>query len=114
MPKNIAQIIPGDGEMAKLIRSLDWSKTLVGSPSTWPQSLKTALSICLGSKFPMFVWWGKDLTVFYNDAYIPFTGLKHPTFLGRTAREQWAEIWSDLKPLTDQVMNTGITSDTSA
>ncbi len=100
-------VVPGNGEMSHLIRIHDWSKTAVGSPETWPQSLKTALSICLGSKFPMFVWWGKELTVFYNDAYIPFTGLKHPTFLGRPAREQWAEIWNDLAPLTDHVFQTG-------
>lgn len=96
----------GGGETGRLIRSIDWSKTPVGPIEEWPQSLKTSLSICLGSKFPMFVWWGKELTVFYNDAYIPFTGLKHPKFLGRTAREQWSEIWNDLEPLTNQVLNT--------
>ncbi|HTL11912.1 MAG TPA: hypothetical protein VL588_05465, partial [Bdellovibrionota bacterium] len=76
------------------MRTIDWSKTPVGPFETWPQSLRTALSICLGTKFPMFVWWGKDLTVFYNDAYIPFAGpIKHPKFFGRPAREQWSEIW---------------------
>lgn len=104
---DINSIVTEKGEMADLIRSYDWSKSPVGTPDKWPQSLKTALSICLGSKFPMFVWWGKELTVFYNDAYIPFTGLKHPTYLGRTAREQWAEIWEALEPLTNQVMKTG-------
>src|SRR5262249_16025769 len=80
----------------------------VGPFATWPQSLKTSLSICLGSKFPMFVWWGKDLTAFYNDAYIPFAGpIKHPKFLGRPAREQWSEIWGMLEPLTEQVLKTG-------
>lgn len=96
----------GCGETGKLIHSFDWSKTPVGPIEDWPQSLKTSLSICLGSKFPMFVWWGKELTVFYNDAYIPFTGLKHPKFLGSTAKDQWAEIWSEIGPLTEQVINT--------
>lgn len=101
------EIFAGDSEMAKLMRAHDWSKTKLGPCEQWPQSLKTALSILLGTKFPMFVWWGKDLHVFYNDGYIPFTGLKHPTYLGRPAREQWAEIWEALEPLTDQVMKTG-------
>src|SRR4051794_41056153 len=87
------QTIPGGGENGALIRSLDWSRSPLGRPPGWPQSLKTALSICLGSKFPMGIWWGKDFTVFYNDAYIPIAGRKHPMFLGRPAQEMWPEIW---------------------
>lgn len=102
------KFIAGSGEMRDHIRSHDWSNSSLGPLEFWPQSLKTALSICLGSKFPMFVWWGKDLIVFYNDAYIPLAGpAKHPHFLGRPAREQWAEIWSELSPLTDHVFETG-------
>lgn len=107
MSKELLELTEGGGEMGKLIRELDWSQSPVGSFEKWPQSLKTSLSICLGSKFPMFVWWGRDLTVFYNDSYIPFTGMKHPKYLGRPAREQWAEIWDALKPLTEQVLETG-------
>lgn len=107
LPKEFLDLTAGGGEMAELIRQFDWSQSPVGPFEVWPQSLKTALSICLGSKFPMFVWWGRDLTVFYNDSYIPFTGLKHPRYLGRPAREQWAEIWEDLRPLTQQVLETG-------
>lgn len=102
------ELIEGGGEVGKLMRFIDWDKTPVGPFEVWPQSLKTALSICLGSKFPMLVWWGRDLTVFYNDAYIPLAGpLKHPMFIGRPAREQWSEIWDDLKPLTEHVFVTG-------
>ncbi|MES2770354.1 MAG: ATP-binding protein [Bdellovibrionota bacterium] len=95
------------GDAGELIRSIDWSKTAIGAFESWPQSLKTSLSICFGSKFPMFVWWGKELTVFYNDAYIPFLGLKHPTYFGKRAREQWSEIWEDLRPLTESVLESG-------
>lgn len=105
--REFLDLTAGGGEMGKLIRNFDWRQSPVGAFETWPQSLKTALSICLGSKFPMFVWWGKDLTVFYNDSYIPFTGLKHPKYLGRPAREQWSEIWEDLRPLTEQVLEKG-------
>ncbi|MBC7494305.1 MAG: hypothetical protein H7221_04795, partial [Flavobacterium sp.] len=38
--------LSGGGEMGKLIRSKDWSKTALGLPDTWPQSLRTAVSIC--------------------------------------------------------------------
>lgn len=99
--------LQGAGEMKQIIRSTDWSAHPLGPVSSWPQTLKTALGICLNSKFPMLVWWGKDLFVFYNDTYIPFCGLKHPLFLGKPAREQWAEIWESLEPLTRQVLTTG-------
>ena len=35
----------GSGEMSELIRLKDWSKTTLGKLDTWPQSLRTTLSI---------------------------------------------------------------------
>ncbi len=99
--------LAGGGEMGRLVRAHDWSRSPLGSPSTWPQSLKTALSICLGSKFPMVIWWGGELCVFYNDAYIPIAGLKHPMFIGRPAQEQWPEIWDVVGALAKDVLATG-------
>jgi hypothetical protein len=64
--------LAGGGEMGRLMRAHDWSATSVGPVRTWPQSLKTAVSICLGSRYPIVIWWGKQaLTQFYNDAYLP-------------------------------------------
>ena len=95
--------------MTSLIRAKDWSATPVGEPGNWPQSLRTALSILLGSKFPMFLWWGPELVCFYNDAYRPSLGKegKHPAILGQRAEEGWAEIWDIIKPLIDQVLSGG-------
>src|SRR5579871_865575 len=74
------------GEMGERIRSLDWSKTDLGPVDGWPQSLKTAVRICTGSRNPIVIWWGRSaLTQFYNDAYIPFLGSKkHPAVLGQS------------------------------
>ena len=94
--------------MGALIRAHDWSGSSLGPPDSWPQSLKTALSICLGSKFPMVIWWGAELSVFYNDAYIPILGpQKHPMYLGRPAKEQWPEIWDVVGTLAHHVIATG-------
>ena len=43
------------GDMGALIRERDWAGTAVGVMEAWPQSLRTSLSVCLLSKFPMFV-----------------------------------------------------------
>ena len=92
--------------MGEMMRKKDWSKTAVGDPATWPQSLRTTLGIILNSKFPMFLWWGSDLTCFYNDAYRPSLGQdgKHPSILGGPAKEAWPEIWEIIKPLIDSVL----------
>src|SRR5437016_1984734 len=101
--------LSGGGEMGERISSFNWSKTPLGAPSQWPQSLRAALSICLGSRFPIVIWWGrKHLTQLYNDGYIPFLGpAKHPFFLGRSGRKCWSEIWETMGPMWDRVFATG-------
>lgn len=97
------------GEMGKLMREKDWSQTILGSPECWPQSLRTVLSLMLNSKFPMFLFWGKELICFYNDAYRPSLGFdgKHPNILGMNGKDAWGEIWDIIKPLIDQVLGGG-------
>jgi PAS domain S-box-containing protein len=103
---DIFPFLSGGGEMGRLTREKDWSNTPVGPPSEWPQSLRTILYVVLNAKFPMFLWWGKELICFYNDAYRPSLGNhgKHPDILGMPAKEAWTEIWDVIKPLIDQVL----------
>jgi len=79
--------------MGAAIRAFDWAATPLGPPAAWPRTLRTCLRIMLASRQPMWVWWGEGLINFYNDAYLPVIGGKHPHALGRPAREVWAEIW---------------------
>ncbi|MEG4324781.1 ATP-binding protein [Microcoleus sp. herbarium5] len=103
----VEQIFAGNSEMAMLMRSHDWSQTPLGAVETWSQSLKTAIRIILGSRYPMFVWWGQQMTKFYNDAYIPMLGKRHPQALGQPASRVWAEIWDTLGPQAEAVLNQG-------
>jgi len=103
-----AWVFPGVSEMAGRMRAFDWSGTDLGPPGKWPKELQAAVGICLMSRFPMKVWWGPRLTVFYNDAYRPFLGkAKHPAALGRSAWEAWPEIWDILGPMTERAITTG-------
>ncbi len=97
------------GEMGELMRKKDWSKTPIGLPETWPPSLRTTMSIMLNSPFPMFLFWGKKLKCFYNDAYRPSLGIngKHPSILGMNGKEAWPEIWDDISPLLKSVTQKG-------
>jgi CheY-like chemotaxis protein len=49
----IGDWLAGGGEMAQLIRRKDWSRTPIGRIENWPQSLRTAVSLCLASNSPM-------------------------------------------------------------
>ncbi|KAA0971208.1 PAS domain S-box protein [Aureimonas fodinaquatilis] len=56
------------------------------------------------------LFWGPEFVTFYNDAYGPTIGVKHPGALGRPARENWSERWNDdLGPLLEKVRETGET-----
>jgi PAS fold len=100
------QIFAGKSEMAILMRSQDWSQTPLGDLAGWSQSLKTAVSICLNSRFPMVIWWGQELVMLYNDAWRPILGTKHPKALGRPGREMWAEIWHIIGVQLNSVLET--------
>jgi PAS domain S-box-containing protein len=96
--------------MGNLIRSMDWSKASVGTIESWPQSLKAAVRIILGSRFPMFVWWGQAMTNFYNDSYAPMLGKRHPAALGHSAFDVWADVWPVVGPQAEAVLNAGKSS----
>jgi PAS domain S-box-containing protein len=86
--------------MAQRMRSFDWSQTALGDPRGWPEGLKIPLRMLLTSRFEMWLGWGDDLLFFYNDAYAPTLGLKHPSALARPFREVWSEVYADV---ADQV-----------
>lgn len=71
-------IYPGGGELGELMPAHDRSTSPIGYPDTWPQALRTAVSIMLPSKHIMFVAWGPQLAFLYNHAYRPVFGKKHP------------------------------------
>lgn len=99
--------IRGSVEMVARINAFDWAATSLGPIERWPQSLRTALSILLGSRFPMQMLWGPEYIHFYNDAYLPIAADKHPSALGRPGRQIWPEVWDTVGPMLDQVRATG-------
>lgn len=89
----------GEGEMYALIQQMDWASTRLGPPETWSPSLSMMVRFLLANRFPLLLWWGPDFCQFYNDAYRPILGSKHPRSLGQPVRECWNEIWHILEPL---------------
>jgi two-component sensor histidine kinase len=102
-------ILPREGELAGLIRRLDWSTTSLGPLAGWPAHLKSAVNLMLPAKAQIVLFWGPNFVALYNDAYAPTIGDKHPRALGQPARESWTELWDDLEPLLRRVLDTGET-----
>jgi len=100
--------LPGRGGMGALMRATDWSQTPLGPIADWPDALRMSVSIALGSRFPMVLWWGPDLVLLYNDAWRPVLGQsKHPAALGKPGREIWPEIWDIIGPQLQGVLDRG-------
>jgi len=94
--------------MSELVEKYDWASTPLGPAALWPDSLKAPVRIVLTSGFPMWMAWGPELTILYNDGYARTTlGKKHPWALGKPAPVVWHEIWKDIYPLIQRVMETG-------
>ncbi|MFJ6196429.1 SpoIIE family protein phosphatase [Micromonospora sp. NPDC092111] len=77
------------GEMGRRIAGHDWAGTPLGPIGCWPQSLRTALTICLHSPSPALVWWGPELVLLHNDAYLALLGPDQPDVLGRPGAAVW-------------------------
>ncbi|NML86162.1 PAS domain-containing sensor histidine kinase [Polaromonas sp.] len=97
------------GEVAKLMRAMDWEKTSLGASPGWPLSLKTIVDLMLPAKAELALFWGPDYLAFYNDAYAATIGIKHPQALGKPASIFWNGLSAELGPLLAGVRATGET-----
>lgn len=89
--------------MGALMRDHDWSATSLGPTQHWAQSLVTLVRVMLSSRQPMFIAWGPDRTLVYNDTYAPMLGARHPAALGRPFFETWPEVRDEVGALMDRV-----------
>lgn len=100
--------LKGGGTVSEEIISLDWKNNPLGAIEHWPQGLKTSLNICLNSAFPIFIAWGPQLIMFYNDTYTDLLDRENNFGgLGKPVKEFWAEIWDTIGPLINSVISTG-------
>jgi signal transduction histidine kinase len=101
--------LAGGGKMGELILSTDWTGSPLGPIELWPQSLRTTVSLCLASNFPISLVWGPHHVQIYNDGYWPICGEKHPRAMGRDFTECWASAW----PVIGEAFARALTGQTS-
>jgi hypothetical protein len=99
------ELFTAGGEAGRLMAAVDWSATPLGPVGTWPAGLRYAVRTILASRFPMVLTWGAEYLQFYNDAYAPFIGAKHPA-IGEDIRITLAEGWAALADPVDHAMAT--------
>jgi PAS domain S-box-containing protein len=99
--------LTGGGEMGLLMRSMDWSKTSIGSVESWSPALWMVVRLLLANRFPLLLRWGPHYCQLYNDAYRPMLGAKHPASMGQAASECFPEIWGIIGPLIDTPFKGG-------
>ena len=63
--------LSGDDVASRLVRAIDWAATPLGPIAQWPAPLRTMLGTMLRSRNPMLLYWGPQLTHFFNAAFIP-------------------------------------------
>jgi PAS domain S-box-containing protein len=96
------------GDAGAIIRALDWGATRLGPISDWSNQFKSFVDVLLPSKAQIVIFWGADFHAFYNDAFAPNVGSRHPKTYGATAATHWAQFWPELLPVLTEVSETGM------
>ena len=102
-----AAALVGGGEMGQRVRDTDWSETPLGDYATWPQSLRSSLSLVLNTKGIAALYWGPEQWLLYNDAYGVALGDRHPVAFGRPMSKVLIDIAPVLGPQVAEVLRTG-------
>ena len=91
-------------ELRTRLHQHDWASSVLGAPDTWPPAIRTVVRLMLDARHAMFVFWGPELGLLYNQPYVEFLQDKHPSALGRPFREVWPELWPQLEPLVKRAL----------
>lgn len=91
--------------MSALIEAQDWAATAFGPRTGWPENLESCLSLCMGARFPLAVWWGSGLVQLYNDAFRRAIGEdRHLSGFVVPLADGWPDLWPLLSPSTEAIL----------
>ena len=88
----------GGGAMGEMIRKHAWDESALGPPARWSGALRTLVGVMLNAPQPMFLAWGPEQRIIYNDNYAEILGGHHPA-LGQPLLDVWSEIRDDIEPI---------------
>jgi signal transduction histidine kinase/DNA-binding response OmpR family regulator/serine phosphatase RsbU (regulator of sigma subunit) len=108
VPLDLAAAARLGGQAGKRLIAFDWASHPLGPLASWPLELRTLVATSLVSRFPVVLFIGEELSLIYNDGYIPMLGEKHPRALGAPGSAVWSEIWDVVGPMLESVVRTGV------
>jgi hypothetical protein len=76
VPPMTCPFLSGGGKTGEYIRAFDWQGSSLGAPESWAPALQTLVSVILGSQQAMFVIWGPEHLMLYNDSCAQILGSK--------------------------------------
>ncbi|PSJ41820.1 PAS domain-containing protein [Allosphingosinicella deserti] len=82
-----------DTAFIEAVHNHDWRSTSLGPRADWPAPFAGAVEIVLRTHHPMFVCWGPDLPILFNEAFAEILGPQHRSALGVPLRALWANEW---------------------
>ncbi|KAI1314178.1 histidine kinase [Xylaria venustula] len=88
-------------------RTRDWASTPLGPIEEWSPELRTISNLVMGSPHPAALYWGRELTVIYNEAYVAMAGRKHPKLMGSRYQDAWPEIWHEIQTIFESAWDSG-------
>ena len=96
-----------DPALLAAYEQVDWAATPLGVVAGWRGPVRETTRLALHTHFPVSLFWGPELVLVYNAAYVPLIADKHPSALGRPGREVFAEAWGQIGPMMEQVLTGG-------
>lgn len=81
----------------KIITTYDWASTSLGSHDTWSPRLRHTINQILVDSRCLAVYWGKEHTTIYNEAFSGLCGRRHPTTLGKSVDDVWPDKGAHLR-----------------
>lgn len=93
---------PNMSEHIKFARSVDWGQTMLGPMDTWPDALRIMSNFIMRDPNPSVLFWGEDVIMIYNEAYIPLLSDMHPGAMGQSATVALADYWDHFVPFINK------------
>ncbi|WP_449125449.1 PAS domain S-box protein [Pseudomonas viridiflava] len=90
--------------MGRLIRETDWSTSALGTRNNWPSALLSSMNLMLSCPDSMYVLWGPEFTLFFNDAYCAVLPVAASQAQGQPIASVWGDAWEDVRHLAEQAM----------
>lgn len=92
-----AQWLSGAAAVGESIKSKDWTATALGAIEQWPQSLRTALGICLSSPSACCIAWGAQRLQLPNEKYAQLCGNRSADAIGTDFAQSWPQAWPSMR-----------------